>query len=44
MPLRGGKTSDWEGGIRVNAFASGGLIPLKTRGTMLDDYIHIADW
>uniref|UniRef100_A0A7S2RQN2 Sulfatase N-terminal domain-containing protein n=1 Tax=Mucochytrium quahogii TaxID=96639 RepID=A0A7S2RQN2_9STRA len=42
--LRGGKTSDWEGGIRVNAFVSGGYVPLKMRGTILDDPIHIADW
>lgn len=44
LPLRGGKTSDWEGGIRVNALASGGAIPVKMRGTVLDDYVHIADW
>jgi arylsulfatase B len=44
LPLRGGKTSDWEGGIRVNAFVAGGAVPLGMRGTVLDDYIHIADW
>ena len=26
-PNRGGKKSNWEGGVRVNAFATGGLIP-----------------
>jgi len=44
QPLRGGKLSDLEGGIRVNAFASGGAIPHSKRGTKLDDYIHVADW
>merc|ERR1712187_668064 len=43
-PLKGGKMSDWEGGLRVNAFVSGGAIPLAKRGTVLTDYIHIADW
>jgi len=44
MPLRGGKLSDWEGGIRVNAFVSGGAVPHTMRGKELDHYIHIADW
>jgi len=44
LPLRGGKTSDWEGGIRVNAFVSGGVIPEEMRGKRIDDYISIADW
>jgi len=43
-PLRGGKTSDWEGGIRVNSFATGGLIPKKMRGKETDALIHFADW
>merc|ERR1712190_174520 len=43
-PLRGGKMSDWEGGIRVNAFASGGFIPASERGIQVDKSIHIADW
>tara|TARA_B110000208_G_scaffold61718_1_gene80170 strand:+ start:64 stop:1842 length:1779 start_codon:yes stop_codon:yes gene_type:complete len=34
-PLRGGKASNWQGGIRVNAFVSGGLIPIAARGTKL---------
>merc|ERR1711934_775430 len=43
-PLRGGKYSMWEGGIRVNAFASGGYLPAKVQGTKLEGIIHIADW
>ena len=34
----------FEGGIRVAAFASGGYLPEKVRGTKLDEMIHIADW
>jgi len=44
IPLKGGKLSDWEGGIRVNAFVSGGAVPVSQRGTELDEYVHIADW
>jgi arylsulfatase B len=32
-PLRGGKMSNWQGGIRVNAYAAGGLLPPAVRGT-----------
>ena len=31
----------FEGGIRVNAFVSGGLVPAAVRGTKLDGMIHI---
>lgn len=43
-PLRGGKYSDFEGGVRVNAFVSGGLIPQDKRGTVHSGIISIADW
>merc|ERR1712050_528680 len=43
-PLRGGKTGDFEGGIRVTSFVSGGFIPLTMRGKRLDSYIHVSDW
>lgn len=43
-PLRGGKYSKFEGGIRVAAFVSGGYIPVRLRGTSNDGMVHIADW
>merc|ERR1712083_1099589 len=43
-PLRGGKYSLFEGGIRVAAFVSGGLIPAGLRGTTNNGIVHIADW
>ena len=30
-PLKGGKTTDWQGGIRVYAFVSGGYLPTNMR-------------
>ena len=44
--LKGGKHSDWQGGVRVNAFASGGFLqlPQAIRGQKTEGYIHIADW
>ena len=44
FPLRGGKVSNWQGGVRVNAFASGGFIPESMRGKKVDGYVHLADW
>ena len=43
-PLKGGKHSDWQGGVRVNAFVSGGYLPEKMRGQKTEGYMHIADW
>ena len=43
-PLRGGKYSNFEGGIRVNAFVSGGFLPAAVRGTKLEGIVHVADW
>ena len=43
-PLKGGKHSDWQGGVRANAFVSGGYLPEQMRGKMTEGYIHIADW
>ena len=43
-PLRGYKTTPWEGGNRVTAFVSGGLIPQSLRGKKLNVPVHHADW
>eukprot|EP00730_Choanoeca_flexa_P018292 TRINITY_DN8887_c0_g1_i2.p1 TRINITY_DN8887_c0_g1~~TRINITY_DN8887_c0_g1_i2.p1 ORF type:complete len:511 (+),score=116.86 TRINITY_DN8887_c0_g1_i2:85-1617(+) len=43
-PLRGGKRTAWEGGVRVNSFITGGFVEESMRGKVLDDYIHVADW
>jgi len=31
-PLKGGKASNWEGGVRANAFVAGGAVPPARRG------------
>lgn len=46
-PLKGSKMTNWEGGIRGNAFVSGGFLAKvapKRIGTKLEGYTHIADW
>ena len=43
-PLKGGKYSDFEGGIRASAFVSGGYLPEAVRGTTSNAVMHIADW
>jgi len=43
-PLKGGKYNDWEGGVRTNAFMSGGFIPEHRRGSKFHGVISIADW
>eukprot|EP01084_Bolivina_argentea_P003680 6923_1 len=43
-PLRGGKHSVFEGGIRGAAFVSGGYLPLNRRGEIENGMIHISDW
>jgi arylsulfatase A-like enzyme len=43
-PLKGGKTSNHEGGVRGNAFVSGGLIPPARRGAREAGLISIEDW
>jgi len=45
LPLRGGKTSDWEGGIRVNSFATGGLLAGSLLlGKSTESLMQFADW
>lgn len=44
FPLRGGKHSNWEGGVRANALISGGLVPPAVRGTVADGLLAIEDW
>jgi arylsulfatase B len=44
FPLRGFKRTNWEGGMRVAAFVSGGLIPAALRGTDNNMRFHIVDW
>ena len=36
--------SNWQGGIRVNAYASGGFLPAAVRGTSNAGLIVGADW
>lgn len=43
-PLRGGKVSDFEGGVRALSFMSGGYLPAALRGTTFTGYISVADW
>jgi len=43
-PLRGGKYADWEGGVRTNAFVSGGFVPEQRRGKIFSGIINVADW
>jgi arylsulfatase I/J len=43
-PLKGGKTSNWQGGVRVNAFVSGGMVPEEMRGKKIDQFVHVCDW
>ena len=42
-PKRGGKMSNWQGGINVNAYAAGGVLPAAMSGKKLDGLAHGAD-
>ena len=44
FPLRGGKMSNWEGGVRVPAFVSGGFVPSSRRGLRLSGLVALWDW
>ena len=43
-PLRGGKHTFWEGGLRVVGFVSGGAIPQSRRGSTYHGMLHSSDW
>jgi len=43
-PLRGGKSSMFEGGVRSVAFVSGGYLPAARRGQKEEGLVHLADW
>jgi len=43
-PLRGGKFSNWEGGIRAPGFISGGALPVKARGTRASGLAAVWDF
>ena len=43
-PLRGSKGSDFEGGVRVAAFVSGGFVLHGSPTATIPGLMHIADW
>ena len=43
-PLRGGKFTTWDGGLRVVGAVNGGILPKACHGEVADGFIHIADW
>ena len=42
-PLRGGKHTFWDGGLRVEAFLAGGALPAAARGATWDGLAHASD-
>jgi arylsulfatase A-like enzyme len=42
-PLRGQKSTPWQGGTKVAAFLAGGWLPTHLRGTQNDALMHVAD-
>ena len=40
-PLKGGKMTDYQGGVRVAAFATGGLVPAAMHGRAVNGAMHV---
>ena len=43
-PLRGGKYTFWQGGVKGIGFVTGGLVPESLRGSSWSGFAHAADW
>ena len=43
-PLRGGKNSMFEGGIRSPGFVHSPLLPSNVKNTTSEALIHVSDW
>jgi len=43
-PLRGGKHTQWQGGMRTTSFVSGGFLPSSLRGSTHNSSFHVTDW
>ena len=43
-PLRGGKFTFWDGGLKGVAFLSGGAVPRAVRGSKFNGLAHVSDW
>ena len=43
-PLRGEKSSNYEGGVRATAFMHWPGLPAKVQGSESNDVIHVSDW
>merc|ERR1719356_140905 len=43
-PLKGGKFSNWEGGIRAASFLAGGFVPHAVRGSVQRNLVAAWDW